>query len=158
MPIIRLSIDIGAPPSRCFDLARSVDAHVASTAGTNERAIEGVTTGLLGLGDEVTWRARHFGITQTLTSRITAFDRPKRFQDSMVRGVFARIVHDHEFAATPAGTQVIDVFDYAAPLGLLGRLAERLFLNAYMTKLLRQRAEVLKRLAESDEWRRFVEP
>jgi len=158
VPIIQVTIEIAAPPSRCFDLARSVDAHVASTAGTNERAVAGVTTGLLGLGDEVTWRARHFGITQTLTSRITAFDRPNRFQDSMVRGAFARFVHDHVFVATPTGTQMTDIFDYDAPLGPLGWIAEQLFLNAYMTRLLRQRAEVLKRLAESDEWRRFVGP
>jgi len=157
VPIIRVTTDIAAPPSRCFDLARCVDAHVASTAGTSERAIAGVTTGLLGPGDDVTWRARHFGVTQTLTSRITAFDRPARFQDSMVRGAFARIVHDHEFVATPSGTRMIDVFDFAAPLGPLGRIAERLFLNAYMTRLLERRGHVLKRLAESGEWRKFLE-
>jgi len=115
-----------------------------------------VTKGLLGLGDEVTWRARHLGVNQVLASRITAFDRPHRFQDSMVRGAFERLVHDHLFVAKSGGTQMVDVLDYAAPWGPLGRLAERLFLTAYLARFLRQRAQVLKRLAESDDWRRFI--
>jgi len=159
MPTIRVATDIAAPPSRCFDLARSVDAHVESATGTSERAIAGVTKGLLGLGDEVTWRARHLGRSRELASRITAFDRPHRFQDSMVRGAFAHLVHDHLFAATPGGgTHMVDVLDYAAPCGSLGRLAERLFLTAYLARFLRRRAQVLKQLAESDDWRRFITP
>ena len=127
MPTIRVATDIGAPPPRCFDLARSVDAHVESATGTGERAIAGVTNGLLGLGDEVVWRARHLGVKQVLASRITAFDRPHRFQDSMVRGTFARLVHDHLFVATPNGTQMVDVLDYAAPWGPLGWLPRGCF-------------------------------
>ena len=158
MPTIRVSTHIGAPPDRCFDLARSVDAHIASTSGTHERAVAGVTTGLLGPGDEVTWRARHFGVSQELASRITAFDSPQRFQDSMVRGAFAHFVHDHVFTATSGGTRMDDVIDYAAPYGPVGRLAERLFLTAYLTRFIERRGLALKRLAESEDWRRFMKP
>jgi ligand-binding SRPBCC domain-containing protein len=156
MPTIRVSTDIGAPSQRCFDLARSVEAHVESASGTHERAVAGVTNGLLGAGDEVTWQARHLGVTQTLASRITAFDPPHRFQDSMLRGPFAHFVHDHLFVASSGGTRMDDVIDYAAPGGPLGRLAETLFLTAYLTRFIQRRAEVLKRLAESEDWRRFV--
>ena len=69
MPILRLTTHIAAPIDRCFDLSRSIDLHMASTAHTEERAIAGVTTGLIGPGGEVTWRARHFGVWQELTSR-----------------------------------------------------------------------------------------
>jgi ligand-binding SRPBCC domain-containing protein len=156
MPTIRVATDVSAPPSRCFDLARNVDVHIESATGTDERAIAGVTSGLLGPGDEVTWRARHFGVNQILTSRITAFDRPHHFQDSMVRGAFEHFVHDHLFVVTPGGTQMVDVLDFAAPWGPLGRLAERLFLTVYLTRFLRERARVLKRLAESDDWCHFI--
>src|SRR5580700_11093177 len=88
MPLIRLTTLIHAPASVCFDLARSVDAHVASAAGTGERAIDGVTTGLMTLGDEVTWEATHFGVRQRLRVRITELDPPRRFTDEMVRGEF----------------------------------------------------------------------
>ena len=126
MARIELSLLVAAPPSRCFDLARSIDAHIQSAAATGERAIGARTAGLLGLGDEVTWRARHLGIWQNLTSRITAFERPLHFRDSMVRGAFARFDHDHYFEPAHGKTLLRDVFDYRAPLGPLGWLAERL--------------------------------
>ena len=97
MSIIRVEIEIMAPLSVCFDLARSVDAHVESARTTGERAVGGVTSGLLNLGDEVTSRAKHLGVTQELTSRIIAFDRPRHFRDEMVRGAFRRLVHDDYF-------------------------------------------------------------
>lgn len=156
MARIELSLLVAAPPSRCFDLARSIDAHLESTAATGERAIGGRTSGLLALGDEVTWRARHLGVSQELTSRITAFERPLHFRDSMVRGAFARFDHDHYFESVNGGTLLRDVFDYRAPLGPLGWLAERLFLSAYMRRFLATRLRALKALAESDAWVRFV--
>jgi len=149
MPVIVLRTPVAAPPSRCFDLARDVDLHQRSTAASQERAVAGVTSGRLGLGDEVTWEATHFGVRQRLTSRITEFDPPNRFVDEMVRGAFARFRHEHQFLSVPDGTDMVDIFDYTSPLGPLGRLADRLFLRRYMTTLLRQRNAYLKRAAES---------
>ena len=156
MAIIRVEIDISAPPPVCFDLARSVDAHVESARTTGERAVGGVTSGLLNLGDEVTWRAKHFGVTQELTSRIVAFDRPHHFRDEMVRGAFRRLVHDHQFQPVPSGTRMIDVFDFTAPMGFLGSIAERLVLTSYLRRFLVDRAHALKQLAESGAGTRFI--
>jgi len=153
---VEVTVVVAAPATVCFDLARSVDAHVRSTTATHERAIGGKTSGLLSLGDEVTWSATHFGIRQELTSRITAFDRPNHFRDSMVRGAFARFDHDHYFTTRSDGTVIRDVFDYDAPLGPLGRFAEALFLSRYMRRFLLVRLEELRALAESDGWRTFV--
>src|SRR5262245_8946991 len=158
MARIELSLLVAAPPSRCFDLARSIEAHVRSTTATGERALGVRTAGLLDLGDEVTWRARHLGVWQELTSRITLFERPRHFRDSMVRGAFARFDHDHYFEPANGNTLLRDDFDYRAPLGPLGWLAERLFLTAYMRRLLFARMRELKVLAESDAWVRFVPP
>jgi ligand-binding SRPBCC domain-containing protein len=149
MPVIVLRTRVAAPPARCFDLARDVELHQRSTAASRERAVAGVTSGLLGAGDEVTWEARHFGVRQRLTSRITEFDPPNRFVDEMVRGAFARFRHEHQFLSVPEGTDLVDIFDYTAPLGPLGRLADGLFLRRYMTTLLRERNAYLKRAAES---------
>ena len=149
MTVIRIETEIKAPPALCFDLARSIELHIASTGRTEERAIAGVTSGLIGAGEEVTWSARHFGVRQSLTSRITIFDPPHHFRDSMVRGAFARLDHDHHFEAHDGGTRMLDLFDYAAPLGLLGRLAERLVLDRYLRGLLVERARVIKTVAES---------
>ena len=156
MPIIELVTPIRAPIERCFDLSRSVEVHLASTGETGERAVAGVVRGLLGPGDEVTWRARHFGVWQLLTSRITEFERPHRFRDSMVRGAFARFDHDHFFEADAGGTIMRDRFDFTSPLGPLGRLADALVLTRYMRRFLVERNRVLREIAESDRWREVL--
>src|ERR1039458_3836455 len=104
MPAIELSTFIRASRERVFDLARSIDAHQESTGGTEERAVAGVTKGLIGMNGEVTWEARHLGVRQRLTVRVTSFDRPRHFQDTMISGAFRSMVHDHEFSEHPEGT------------------------------------------------------
>ena len=148
MPVIDFLTSITAPPEICFDLAREIDLHIKSTPGTNERAVAGITSDLIGLDQEVTWEATHFGIRQRLTSRITAFDRPNHFRDSLVRGAFSRFDHDHFFLPTGGGTIMRDVFHYESPFGWLGRLADVLFLRSYMLGLLARRAKVIKLAAE----------
>ncbi|WP_126597994.1 SRPBCC family protein [Dictyobacter aurantiacus] len=151
MAIIHLDTIIQAPVERCFDLSISVDAHSGSMSHTRERAIAGVTSGLMQLGDVVTWEAVHFGIKQHLTSKITAYERPSRFVDEMVRGVFQEITHVHDFLPQPDGTTLMrDTFIFRAPLGILGRLAETLFLTRYMRHLLLDRNRYLKQLAEQN--------
>lgn len=157
MPRLELATLIAAPRERCFDLARSIEVLVQSTGGTREVAVGGRTGGLLELGDEVTWRARHLGVKHTLTSRIVAHDRPHYFRDSMVRGPFARLDHDHHFVEDGHGaTFMRDVFEFAAPLGWVGRVAERLVLTDYLGRLLEARNRAIKAIAESDAWRQFV--
>jgi ligand-binding SRPBCC domain-containing protein len=157
MPVIEIKTRILAPPERCFDLSRSVELHVQSTSRSGERAIAGVTHGLLGLGEQVTWRARHFGIWQNLTSRMTIFDRPRYFRDSMVSGAFTRFDHDHFFVKVNDYTEMRDVFDYTSPLGPLGRIADMLVLERYLARFLAERNQTIQRIAESDEWRAFVD-
>ena len=156
MPLIELESAINAPIERVFDLARSIDAHTHSTSQTGERAIAGCTTGLIGMGDTVTWEARHFGVRQQLTVRITAFDRPRMFSDEMVSGAFKSMRHTHSFAAEGTKTKMTDQFEFTAPLGMLGRIAELAFLTRYMTRFLETRNRALKRMAESEEWKHFL--
>lgn len=155
MPIITVSIAIAAPIDVVFDLARSIDLHTESTAQTDERAVGGRISGLIGLGEQVTWEATHFGIRQRLTSKIVQFHRPHHFRDSMVSGAFKRFDHDHHFIADGHGTVMTDTFDYTAPLGLLGRLAGGMFLTRYLQRLLVRRNEVIKRVAETGNVGRF---
>jgi ligand-binding SRPBCC domain-containing protein len=150
---------VRAPVERCFDLARSVEAHLAGNihCGETAMAVDGATSGLVDLGQRVTWRAKHFGIWHNLTTRITAMDRPAYFQDVMIHGIFRFMQHDHLFRSVPDGqTEMRDVFCFAAPLPVLGRLAEVAFLGRYMHALLRERNTVLKEIAESAEWRRYL--
>jgi ligand-binding SRPBCC domain-containing protein len=148
VPKIRLETLIRARAELCFDLSVDVGVHQASVAATAERAIAGTTSGRMGLGDRVTWEARHLGKTRRLTSQITAFDRPICFVDEMVAGAFKSFRHEHVFEVTARCTRMLDVFEYQSPLGPLGRLADALFLRQYMTKLLKMRNGHIKALAE----------
>lgn len=157
VPTIELTTHIAAPVERVFDLARSIELHTDSTSSTGERAIAGVTSGLIGPDEEVTWRGRHFGIWQKLTVRITQFDRPNRFADTMLRGAFRCMEHHHIFEESADGTIMRDVFAYESPLGLLGRLADFLFLERYIRSFLAARNRIIKTTAESVDWRRYLE-
>lgn len=150
MPRIRLDTFVQAPPQRAFDLSLDVDVHMASTEPSNERAVAGVTTGRMRLHDEVEWRATHFGIPWRMRSRITAVDEPHCFIDEMQRGPFRRWHHTHRFIPLDGGTRMVDEVRYEAPLGLLGRLVERVVLHDYMTRLLTARNAHIKQVAEGE--------
>lgn len=156
MPKIKLKTEIKADISIVFDLARSIDLHKISTKHTNEKAVAGVTTGLIEINQSVTWRAKHFGVYQSLTSKITEYDRPKYFVDEMIKGAFAEFKHEHLFTELTDGTLMTDIFYYKSPFGFFGKLADKLFLKKYMTNLLAKRNQVVKEFAESDEWRKVL--
>lgn len=149
MPVINHEIYVEAPVDICFDLTRNVDVHTETTAKTKERAIAGVTSGLMEKGDTVTWEAVHLGVKQKLTAQITEMERPYRFTDVMVKGAFHSFTHTHEFIEKGSGTIMKDRFEYRSPWGILGRIADQLFLEKYMNRFIADRASELKRIAES---------
>ena len=156
MAIIQLETYIEAPIDRVFDLARSIDLHKISTKETREEAIAGKTSGLIGPGESVTWRAKHFGISQELSAIVTEFDRPTLFADKMVKGAFASMQHRHCFETHGEGTLMKDTFEFKAPLGILGRMVELMFLKSYMKRFLERRNAELKATAESDRWKEIL--
>jgi ligand-binding SRPBCC domain-containing protein len=149
MPTIVLETFINAPIERCFDLARSIELHTDSMRHTGEQAVAGRTSGMIGPGETVTWRAKHLGIWQTLTSRITEYNRPEKFTDEMVNGAFKSFRHEHHFVPENGQTLMRDVFTFQSPLGALGWLADRLFLKSYLRRLLTRRNETIKQAAEN---------
>jgi ligand-binding SRPBCC domain-containing protein len=148
MPHLELSTFIRSPLERCFDLSLDVNLHTQST-GAREEIVGGVRSGQMKLGDQVTWRAWHFGIPFRMTSKISAFDRPVRFVDEQTNGPFASWRHEHLFEHRQAGTHMTDIVDYRSPFGPLGTLADRIRLQRYMFELLRRRNEFLRQAAEA---------
>lgn len=148
MPVIKYTTYIEAPIARCFDLARDVDVHTKTTSTTKEKAVAGVTKGLLNKGDSVTWEATHFGVRQRLTAQITEMNAPYTFTDVLVKGAFHSFTHTHTFMEGDSGTIMEDIFDYKSPLGIFGQLADRLFLERYMRNFIVSRANELKKIAE----------
>ena len=127
------------PKPELFDLARSIDAHKDSMARSREDAVGGVRSGLISLGEQVTWRAWHFGVPIRMTSRITQMESPDYFVDEQVKGPFRRFRHVHEFSEDSNGTTMVDRIEFAAPFGPVGRVVERLVLARYLQTLIETR-------------------
>jgi ligand-binding SRPBCC domain-containing protein len=149
MAKFRIVTKIAAPIEVCFDLARDIDFHARSLGDTDERAVAGRTSGLIGLGESVTWEARHLGVRQRLTSEVTVFERPTWFRDVMTRGAFQAFGHDHRFEVEAGGTVMIDEVAFRSPLGPLGWLVDVLFMTGYLQRMLEGRARAIKMEAEA---------
>jgi ligand-binding SRPBCC domain-containing protein len=151
-----LHTEVQAPPDRVFDLTRHIGFHTVCYEHARERAVAGRTDGLIERGESVTFRMHDFGVPHEMTVLITEFDRPRHFRDSQTDGIFRRFDHDHRFEARDGVTVMTDVFDFDPPFGPVGRLLERLFLKRRIANSLRRRNETLKRCAETDGWRRYL--
>ncbi|WBX77363.1 SRPBCC family protein [Tenacibaculum ovolyticum] len=156
MPTIVLFTKIKAAQKLVFDLSRSIDLHKISTEKTNEKAISGKMEGLIALNETVTWRAKHLGVYQNFTSIVTGCDSPDYFADIMLSGAFKSFRHEHYFSYEENTTTLIDVLQYVSPLGILGKLADLLFLKRYMTNFLILRNDTIKAFAETDKWKEIL--
>jgi len=144
---------IAAPRECVFDLARHVEAHVATMP--EERA-EGAT-GLLELGDRVTFRQRQFGVPFSLTAEVTKMDPPSRFEDEQRSGVFGSLVHTHTFEDADDGETVMrDDVQFTMPFEPVGRLGAPVA-RRRLQALVDYHAKALEELAEGDGWRRFLD-
>jgi ligand-binding SRPBCC domain-containing protein len=156
MPKIILHTVINAPLELCFDLSTSIDLHLASTSHTNEKVVAGKASGLVQKEDVITWEARHLGVRQRLTSKITEFRRPEFFEDRMVKGAFSSLIHKHYFYNEGGATVMKDEFSFSSPFGIAGRLFNSIFLTRYLKSFLLARNRIIKDCAESEEWKKYL--
>ena len=156
MTEIHLETYIKAPIKVCFDVARSIDLHKISLKDTAEKAIGGRTKGLIKRGEFVTWQAKHFGTNQQLTVKISEMNPPDYFCDEMTKGAFKSMRHEHFFIEKENETLMTDKFVYEVPFSIFGNIFDSLILKDYMKRLLQNRNKVIKRVAESDEWKKVL--
>ena len=157
MPHIHITSFIAAPIERVFDLSRSINLHQISTAETNEKAIAGVINGLINKNETVTWQAKHLFKTRQFTSSITEMKSPDLFIDEMIKGDFKSFHHEHHFKAAENGTIMIDLVNFETPYGLMGKIANDLFLRSYIEKFLIKRNAVIKEYAETQKWKAILD-
>ena len=157
MTVIEIKTEIESEIHRCFDLARDIDFHKLSAQATEEKAVAGRTEGLCELGDTITWEARHFGIRQRLTVKITGFSRPYYFEDRMTKGAFQSMRHEHHFQEMDGKTLMTDRFEYEVPFGILGRLFDWIILKQHMTEFLKTRNQLIKKTAEKTGQQRGIQ-
>jgi ligand-binding SRPBCC domain-containing protein len=150
MPTIVVETRIAAPIELCFDLARDVGVHLQTAAFSGERAVAGRTSGLLELGDLVTFEGVHFGIRQRITAKIVELDRPRRFVDELVESAFASLRHVHDFREDAGAVIMTDTLTWRSPLGVLGIIADTLFVKRHLRGFVTKKQANLKELAERD--------
>lgn len=156
MPTIHLTTFIAAPVERVFDLSRSIELHKKAMYDYREQAVAGTTLGLINLNETVTWKAKHLRQTRVLQVQVTALERPFSFINEMKKGDFKSMKHEHHFKSIDNGTLMIDLFSFESKYGGLGRLLNRMYLTAYLEKLLEQRNRVIKDYAESNKWQHVL--
>jgi len=147
---------IAAPVERVFDLTRSISLHKISTAGTNEEAIAGTTSGLINLNETVTWKAKHLFKTRQHTSVISAMEMPLHFTDEMTHGDFKSFKHQHHFKPVDNGTIMIDILEFESPYGALGKFFNAVYLKKYLQKFLQKRNNTIKEYAETQKWKAIL--
>jgi ligand-binding SRPBCC domain-containing protein len=156
METIRLGTWIDAPVERCFLLSLSVDLHVAAARSTREKTAAGVTEGMISEGETLTFKGRHFGVRWRHTSLIEKLRPHSYYRDIMIAGPFEHFEHDHHFAPMDDGTRMRDDIRFSARGGLMGKLATRIFLRKRLKTYLIERNTMIKRIAESDDWHKYL--
>jgi len=148
------SIFISAPIERCFLLATNVEL-VGRTLGM--KPIEGKTSGMVEMNDRLMWAGWKFGFPQMHETVVSQYQRPAFFQDTMARGRFKRYQHDHYFYEMDERTVLNDKIRFTMPLGFLGRLVGQFVLVPYLSRRLRRRLALMKRVAENrKEWQKYL--
>jgi ligand-binding SRPBCC domain-containing protein len=148
------SIFIKAPIERCFLLSTNIEL-IGRTLGM--KPIEGKTSGMIVGDDRLLWAGWKFGFPQMHESVISKYEPPDFFQDTMARGRFKRYQHDHYFYEMDERTVLNDKIRFTMPLGFVGRQVGRFLLVPYLSKRLRRRLVLLKRVAENNtEWTKYL--
>jgi len=148
MTTINLTTKIKASKKTVFDASRNIDIHQQSASKSNEKAIAGVTSGLINLNETVTWKGKHFSFYLTHKSRITTMNLHDYFVDEMERGKFKSFKHEHFFEEENGFTIMKDKLQYETPFGILGELFDILFLEKHLTNFLLERNKILKEVSE----------
>lgn len=149
MTSIHLITQIKAPIQEVFDAARNIDLHQNSAYQTHEKAIAGRTSGLIELGETVTFRGKHFGLYLTHTSKIIKMELPHYFVDEMIQGKFKSFKHLHFFEEKEGVTIMTDILEYEIPYGYFGKLVNYLFLEKHLINFLLERNTILKKTLQS---------
>lgn len=150
MTTIELITLIDAPIETCFQLSLSIDLELKAAKAHHIRAVSGVTSGIIGAGQRVGWKTKHFGITVFHMSEITGFQQPVFFQDRMVRGMFKSFQHDHFFRSLGMNkTEMRDSLCFSMPIWLMGTISEQLLMRSRLIHLLRLRNDTIKETAEA---------
>ena len=148
MTTIKIITIYNAPIEKVFNINRDIDIHQQSATQTNEKAIAGITSGLINKNETVTWKGKHFGFYITHQSIISKMIYPTYFIDEQLKGHFKNFKHKHIFEQKENNVEVTDLLEYETPFGILGKLFDKIVLKNYLTNFILQRNAILKKLVD----------
>ena len=79
-------------------------------------------------------------------TEITQVKEPFHFIDEQRFGPYALWHHQHHFKEVPGGVEMTDELNYALPLGVLGRLAQRVFVGREVNRIFDFRFKALENI------------
>jgi ligand-binding SRPBCC domain-containing protein len=153
--VVRDQAEVDAPIERCFALS----THLAVVQLTLAmRPVSGRLIGPVSGGDTVGWRGWKWGLPHTHESLIERLNPPVFFRDRMIAGRFAAFEHDHHFTQQQDGSVLLqDELRFRMKWGSAGAMLAHSVIMPHIRKLMRERFGLIKRLAEGEEWRTYID-
>lgn len=109
-------------------------------------SMQGPVPGQMQRGTIIRYRLRLFGIPVYWRTLISEWEPPLRFVDIQQKGPYRLWRHEHTFRPVEGGTLMRDVVEYHIPLGILGHVAQRLFVRRQLMAIWRYRERKIDEL------------
>jgi ligand-binding SRPBCC domain-containing protein len=148
MPVFETITVLTCPVERVWDfLSRPANLVAVSPPELHMRLVDGPE--VLTLGARITAQGRRWGISQTITSEVTAFTPPVQFVDEQRQGPFGKFVHTHTLEALPEGTRMTDRIEFEGPGGLLGLVLNAARIREDLERVFEYRAKRFREWLET---------
>jgi ligand-binding SRPBCC domain-containing protein len=148
-PIYRLERQqsVGRPRDEVFDFFSDPANLERITPSSLRFQILSDKAPVMRAGTVIDYRLQVAGVGFRWRTLITVWEPNLRFVDVQERGPYQLWRHTHEFEDAPGGgTLVRDRVEYQLPLGRLGRIAHRLFVERQLRAIFAFRRQAIERL------------
>ena len=97
-------------------------------------------------GQKINYTITLKGIPIRWSSLISLYDPPNSFVDEQIRGPFSLWHHTHTFREKNGGTVIGDYVRYAIPMGIIGRIANNIFVEKDLRYIFQHRQTMISKL------------
>ena len=135
--LLQATTSLARPPAEVFEFfgdARNLEALTPPFLHFEILTPDPIT---MGAGTLIDYRLRLHGLRVRWRTQITAWEPPRRFVDTQVRGPYRWWIHEHTFVEREGGTEMTDRVRYGVPGG---RLVHRLFVERDLRRIWDYRA------------------
>lgn len=143
--VLRTSVDLAAPIDRVFPFFAAAENLARITPPELGFIIRTPVPIDMRAGALIDYTIKLWGVRLGWRTQITRWNPPVEFEDSQVRGPYAKWVHRHTFTAAGDETIMADEVRYRLPFGPLGRLAHPI-VRRQLRRIFEYREAVVRRV------------